>query len=629
MQTIKNLLLFYGLMCGIIAYIGEKRAIPILLDGLSRLEYRGYDSAGVAILNEKLKIIKTKGRVQELRNLTEKENLNGSIGIAHTRWATHGIPNNVNAHPHSSCNKEIVLVHNGIIENYLALKKYLQERGHLFLSNTDTEVIAHLIEEFNKEHNFEESVRLTLNELKGAYGLAILNNKEQKIIGARKGSPLIIGQSDDGIFIASDAAAFLAHTRKVNYLEDDHMVIATKDNYEIKNIHNIKIEKDIQELTLTLEQIEKQNHAHFMHKEICEQPETIHNAFRGRISKDGIRIDGINEILKQDPEFPKKINRILLVACGTAWHAALYGKYVLESLTEIPCEAEDAAEFRYRDPVIQDNDFIIAVSQSGETADTKGAIEYVIKKAQNQGKKVRTFGIVNVVGSSIARLVDTGAYLHAGPEIGVASTKAFTGQITCLYILALRLAKERGLITDNELKKHFQELNQIPEKIKSVLKKEEQIEKVAIKYQDANHFLYLGRGTNYPVALEGALKLKEIAYIPCDGLGAAEMKHGPIALIDENMASFFIAPKDKTFVKVASNMEEIKSRQGKIITITTEDTRELENLADNVIYIPNTNPYLLPLLATIPIQLFAYHLAVSRGCDVDKPRNLAKSVTVE
>lgn len=617
-------------MCGIIAYIGEEQVLPILLNGLARLEYRGYDSAGLAIFNEGgLKILKTKGRVDDLKKLTESNDLKGTTGIAHTRWATHGIPSETNAHPHFSCDKDIVLVHNGIIENYLTLKKYLEFRGHKFVTETDTEVIVHLIEEFNKNHNFEESVRLALNELKGAYGLAILNKKENKLIGARKGSPLIIGKNDNGVFIASDASAFLEYTKIVNYLEDGEMVIANKDNFEIRNINKQEIPQNLQEIDLNLEQIEKQGHETFMHKEIFEQPETIHNSFRGRILKEDIRIDGIDEILIQDRDFFNKLKRIIILACGTSWHAALYGKYILETLTKIPCEAEDAAEFRYRDPVIRENDFIIAVSQSGETADTKGAIEYVQEISKKENKKIRTFGIVNVVGSSIARLVNSGVYLHVGPEIGVASTKAFTGQTACFYLLALKIAKERGLITREEISNYLKDLEEIPEKVKDVLRKEPEIKKSAENYKNASHFLFLGRGTNYPVALEGALKLKEIAYIPCDGLSASEMKHGPIALVDEKMASVFISPKDKTFDKILSNIQEIKSRKGKVIAITTEDTTELDGIADNLIKIPNTNAFLMPLLSTIPLQLFAYHLALSKGCDVDKPRNLAKSVTVE
>ena len=618
-------------MCGIIAYIGSEQVLPILLNGLNRLEYRGYDSAGLAIINESgddLKVIKTKGRVDDLKRLTESRDLKGTIGIAHTRWATHGIPNETNAHPHFSCNKDLVLVHNGIIENYLTIKKYLESKGHNFITETDTEVIAHLIEEFSKNNNFEQSVRLALNELKGTYGLAILNKKENKIIGARKGSPLIIGKNEKGIFIASDAYAFLEYTKTINYLEDGEMVIADKNNFEIRNINNQEIPQNLQEINLNLEQIEKQGHDTFMHKEICEQPETIHNSFRGRLLGGDIRLDGVDEILNQDKDYFKKLNRIIIIACGTSWHAALYGKYILESLTKIPCEAEDAAEFRYRDPVITENDFIIAVSQSGETADTKGAIEYVKEIAKKENKKIRTFGIVNVVGSSIARLVDSGVYLHVGPEIGVASTKAFTGQTACLFILALKIAKEKNLLKKEELFRYAKELEEIPEKVSQVLKKEPEIKKAVENYKAASHFLFLGRGTNYPVALEGALKLKEIAYIPCDGLGAAEMKHGPIALVDENMASVFIAPEDKTFEKILSNIQEIKSRKGKVLVVTTEETK-LEGIVDDIFYIPNANDFLMPIISTIPLQLFAYYLALSKGCDVDKPRNLAKSVTVE
>ncbi len=617
-------------MCGIIAYIGEERVLPILLNGLRRLEYRGYDSAGLAILdNHDITLLKTKGRVEDLNKLTESKDLQGTTGIAHTRWATHGIPNEINAHPHFSCNKDIVLVHNGIIENYLTIKKYLESKGHKFITETDTEVVVHLIEEFNRQNSFEESVRLALNELKGAYGLAILNKKENKIIGARKGSPLIIGKNEKGVFIASDASAFLEYTKTINYLEDGEMVIATPNNFEIRNINKQEIRQNLQEINLSLEQIEKQGHETFMHKEICEQAETIHNSFRGRILKEDIRIDGIDEILSQDKDFFKKLSRIIIIACGTSWHAALYGKYILESLTKIPCEAEDAAEFRYRDPVIKENDWVIAVSQSGETADAKGALEYVKDIAKKENKNLRTFGIVNVVGSSIARLVDSGVYLHVGPEIGVASTKAFTGQTACFYLIALKIAKEKEILTKEEISRYLKDLEEIPEKVTQVLRKEPEIKQAAENYKNVSHFLFLGRGTNYPVALEGALKLKEIAYIPCDGLGAAEMKHGPIALVDDKMASVFISPKDKTFEKILSNIHEIKSRKGRVIAITTEDTKELDSIVDNIIKVPNTNAFLMPILTTIPLQLFAYHLALSKGCDVDKPRNLAKSVTVE
>lgn len=613
-------------MCGIIAYIGKKEALPILLNGLKRLEYRGYDSAGIGILSQDLseiKIIKERGKVEVLEKLAKEEELTGNIGIAHTRWATHGEPNKINAHPHFSCNKEIAVVHNGIIENYFSLRKFLESKGHKFISETDTEVIPHLIEEFTKEHEFEEAVRLALKQLKGAYGIAILKTKENKIIGAKKGSPLMVGISNHGIFLASDVVAFLEHTKKVNYLKDGEMVIIHKNNFEIKDLERMKIKKKIEEIELNLEQIEKGKYETFMHKEIHEQKYSIENAFRGRILEKDVKIDGIEEIIKKDPLFFKKISRIILLGCGSSWHAALYGKYLIESFARIPCCAEDAAEFHYRNPVLLDKDFLIVISQSGETADTKGALEYVKKKS-----KIRTFGIVNVVGSTISRLVDSGIYIHAGPEIGVASTKAFTGQLVCLYLLALKIAKEKNLI-GKEIKEHLEELRRIPKKIGETLKQEEKIREIAKKYKDVTHFLYLGRGINYPIALEGALKLKEIAYIPCDGLSASEMKHGPIALVDENMASVFVAPKDELYEKILSNMEEIKSRGGKVIVITTKKTKEVEKIANDIVYIPESNKYLLPILGVIPLQLFAYHLALLKKRDVDKPRNLAKSVTVE
>ncbi len=611
-------------MCGIIAYIGEKEALPILLNGLERLEYRGYDSAGIAILNENLEIIKTSGKIENLKRLIKakkNKNLKGNIGIAHTRWATHGIPNELNAHPHFSCNKEIVIVHNGIIENYIALKQFLENKGHKFVSETDTEVLAHLIEEFYKENNFIDAIRLALNEVDGTYGIAVLCNKEKKIVAAKKGSPLIVGKADKGIFIASDVSAFLEHTRNVNYLEDGQIVVISENDYKISDLTNLEIKKKLEKIDWSLGQIEKLGHKHFMHKEIHEQPKTVHDAFRGRISEE-IRLDGFDEIIKEDKEFVDKLNRIIIIGCGTSFYSAIYGKYIIEKLARIPVDVENAAEFRYRNPVLKDNDFVIAISQSGETADTKEAIEYV-----KRNSKSRTFGIVNVVGSSIARLVDSGIYIHAGPEIGVASTKAFTSQLTCLYLLALKFAYHNHKIEKEKLKEILTELKKIPDKIKEILKDEERIKEIAKKFKDSNHFLYMGRGINYPMALEGALKLKEIAYIPSDGLSAAEIKHGPIALIDDKMASIFIAPADSLFKKILINIEEIKSRGGKIIIITTKEN-EVRNV-DEIIYVPRSSEDLMPILMTIPLQLFAYHVAVFKGCDVDKPRNLAKSVTVE
>lgn len=619
-------------MCGIIGYMGSKEALPILLNGLKRLEYRGYDSAGIAILNNKdILVIKDSGKINNLKQKIEsyhQNELKGNIGIAHTRWATHGKPNKINAHPHSSCNNELVLVHNGIIENYITLKVFLESKGHTFKTETDTEVLVHLIEEFMKENNFIESVRLALHEVEGAYGIAVLCKKENKIVAAKKGSPLIIGKSDNGIFIASDASAFLEHTREVNYLKDNQLAVITKEpelSYNILDLNNnIEIEKKLEHISWTLEQIEKRGYKYFMHKEIHEQPETIHNAFRGRISSQGIRLDGIDEIIQKNKEFLYKLERITIIACGTSLHAGIYGKYLIEKMLGISVNAEDAAEFRYRNPVIKDNELVIAISQSGETADTKGALEYIKEKSN-----ARTFGIINVVDSSIARMVDSGIYIHAGPEIGVASTKAFTSQLVCLYLFALKLASLYNKISHEELEKACIELKKIPEKAKKILEQEEEIKKISKKYKNSSNFLFLSRGFNYSTALEGALKLKEIAYIPADGLSAAEMKHGPIALVDEKMASVFISPEDKLFEKIVSNIEEIRSRGGKIIAVTTEKNEKLKEKSDEIIYVPKTSEELMPILMTIPLQLLAYHIAVSLGRDVDKPRNLAKSVTVE
>jgi glutamine---fructose-6-phosphate transaminase (isomerizing) len=623
-------------MCGIIGYIGEKQALDILMKGLLRLEHRGYDSAGIAVLkNDEIKIMKAVGEIKNLEKLVSEssQDLSGKIGIAHTRWATHGRVTEANAHPQCSCNEDIVLVHNGIIENYLDLKKKLKKMGHKFSSETDTEVIAHLIEEYNKKSNFEESVRLALQELEGTYGLAIMHRGEKKIIGATNGSSLIVGKAKHGIFIASEASAFLEHTKNVNQLDDGQIAIIGKD-YEIKDINNKKIPRKLRHLDMILTEIEKGGHPYFMHKEIFEQEGTVHNAFRGRLinykgANPDIRIDGITEILDETPDFLKKLDRAILLACGTAWHASLYGEYIFESLALLSSKAEIASQFSCRNPVINENDFFIAVSQSGETMDMISAVKYIKERAKKEEKNIRTFGIVNVVGSKIARLVDSGVYTHSGPEIGVASTKAFTGQVTCLYLMALKIAKEKGILKDDKLKSFLQDIQEIPDKIKVILNEEQKIKDIAEKYQKSKHFLFLGADKNYPIALEGALKLAEIAYVPCRAYGSAEMKHGPLALVGDDMATLFVLPKDRHYEKNISNLQEIKARKGKIIAITTKDAKELSDMADDIIYVPNTNEYLMPLLSTIPLQFFAYHMAVSKGLNVDKPRNISKVVTTK
>ena len=613
-------------MCGIVGYVGEKEAYSIILKGLHRLEYRGYDSAGVAIgLEDDINIYKKAGKVSDLEKFANNGAIKGSIGIGHTRWATHGSPNQINAHPHISGDGKLALIHNGIIENYDSLKKALIKKGHSFKSETDTEVLVHLIEEIKNHEKVSlfEAVRLALNEVVGAYAIVVLergNNNE--MIAARKGSPLVIGIGEKEFFVASDATPIVEYTREVVYLEDEQIASINKNkNLEIKTISNITKTPYIHALELSLEAIEKGGYKHFMLKEIFEQPKCILDTMRGRISsKTGdIVLGGILD-------YEKKImnaERIIIVACGTSWHAALIGEYLFEDLARIPVEVEYASEFRYRNPIINEKDVVLAISQSGETADTLAALEL----AKDRGATI--LGICNVVGSSIPRLTDAGSYTHAGPEIGVASTKAFTTQVVLLTLMALRIAKEKGALTSTAYRQIITELELIPSKIEKILKLDKKIKKISEEFKDATNFLYLGRGYNFPVALEGALKLKEISYIHAEGYPAAEMKHGPIALIDEQMPIVVLATRKGNYEKVVSNIQEVKARGGRLIAIVTEGDKTVKEIADYCIEIPSCFNELTPLLSIIPLQLLSYYIAVMRGCNVDQPRNLAKSVTVE
>ncbi|RED50499.1 glutamine--fructose-6-phosphate transaminase (isomerizing) [Seonamhaeicola aphaedonensis] len=615
-------------MCGIVGYLGHREAYPIIVEGLKRLEYRGYDSAGIALFDgTDLKVSKTKGKVVDLENLSEKEiTKHGNVGIGHTRWATHGVPNNINSHPHLSNSGNLVIIHNGIIENYDSLKQELISRGYTFKSDTDTEVLVNLIEDVQNQEDVKlgKAVQVALNQVIGAYAITVFDkNKPEEIVVARLGSPLAIGIGVDEFFIASDASPFIEYTKDAIYLEDEEMAIIRKN----KGIKIRKIKDDslvapyIQKLQLNLEEIEKAGYDHFMLKEIYEQPKAITDTYRGRLLRDQaiIKMSGVEDNIKKF----LNANRVIIVACGTSWHAGLVAEYIFEDLARIPVEVEYASEFRYRNPVINEDDILIAISQSGETADTLAAI----KLAKSKGAFV--FGICNVVGSSIARETHAGAYTHAGPEIGVASTKAFTTQITVLTLMALRLARAKGTITSSDYHHHLLELEMIPNKVKKALEYDNHIKTIADIYKDATNCLYLGRGYNFPVALEGALKLKEISYIHAEGYPAAEMKHGPIALIDENMPVIVIATKKGHYEKVVSNIQEIKSRKGKIIGIVTQGDEQVRELADHVIEVPETLESLSPLLTTIPLQLLSYHIAVMLGKNVDQPRNLAKSVTVE
>ncbi|MCA6074385.1 glutamine--fructose-6-phosphate transaminase (isomerizing) [Fulvivirga sedimenti] len=611
-------------MCGIVAYVGQKPAHEVIIKGLKRLEYRGYDSAGIALMNGGLNIYKKKGRVNELENYLKDKNLDSTIGIGHTRWATHGEPNDVNAHPHYSYSKNLAIIHNGIIENYSALRQELINKGHTFLSETDSEVFIHFIEDIqiNNDCTLEEAVRLALTKVVGAYAIVIMSkDNPDMLIAARKGSPLVIGVGKNEFFLASDATPIVEYTNEVVYLNDLEIAVIDNNELNIRTIQDIPMTPYIHTLDMELEAIEKGGYEHFMLKEIFEQPRSIGDCMRGRLDANNGRL-----VLGGIREYANKLinaDRIIIVACGTSWHAGLVAEYFFEEFCRIPVEVEYASEFRYRNPVIKEGDVVIAISQSGETADTLAAIEL----AKSKGAII--FGVCNVVGSSIARTSHEGAYTHAGPEIGVASTKAFTAQLTVLNMIALRVAHSKGTITESRYHELLVELENIPSKVEQALKLDAQIEHISNEFKDSKNFLYLGRGYNFPVALEGALKLKEISYIHAEGYPAAEMKHGPIALIDEEMPVVFIATRDSSYDKVVSNIQEVKARKGRVIAIVTEGDALIPQMAEFVIEVPRTDEALMPMVSVIPLQLLSYHIAVMRGCNVDQPRNLAKSVTVE
>jgi len=609
-------------MCGITGYIGNKPALPILIEGLKRLEYRGYDSAGLAIINDAIQVEKTVGKIAVLEDHVEGKSMHGTLGIGHTRWATHGEPSQVNAHPHVDCTGKIALIHNGIIENYESLKKNLVHLGHTFRTETDTEVLAHLVEEFY-EGNLEAALRKALKMVEGTYGIAVIHADQPRcIVGARNGSPLIVGVGDGEYLLASDVSAILRHTRQVIYLEDHDMVTLTDDGPTFTTVHDgtAEVSKETTQIDWELDQIEKGGFEHFMLKEIFEQPQTIRNAFRGRLvwEEGDAHLGGLNMSREELAE----IKRLVIIGCGTSWHAALLGEYMVEEVARIPVEVEYASEFRYRNPIVENGTVTFVISQSGETIDTLAAMREATRKGG------QTLGIVNVVGSTIARESDGGVYIHAGPEIGVASTKAFTSQTTVLAILTLLLGRLRNM-SRQEGRRLIQALEALPGQIEQILAQDNEIREIAKAYQHHNNFLYLGRGPNFPVALEGALKLKEISYVHAEGYPAAEMKHGPIALIDENMPVVVIATRDGGYQKIVGNVEEVKARKGRIIAVATEGDEEIVKKADHTILIPETLNLLTPILSVIPLQLLAYHIAVLRGCDVDRPRNLAKSVTVE
>ena len=611
-------------MCGIVGYIGNREAGDLLVAGLKRLEYRGYDSAGVAVLNGAVEVRKKEGKVEELASLLETNPVEGRVGVGHTRWATHGAPSDLNAHPHSASDGAFALVHNGIIENYGAIRERLKQKGYVFESETDTEALVHLIEDVQKEAGLSlvEAVRQALTQVRGAYGIVVVSKDEpDQLIAARNGSPLILGIGTDENFVASDASPLIEHTRHVVYLNDGELAVVRCDGYEVMSIEGAPVAKEVHELEWSLEEIEKGGFEHFMLKEIMEQPEALENAMRGRLRVDQnrIKLGGLEDVLDR----LTAAERIIICACGTSWHAGLVGEYLIEKHARIPVEVEYASEFRYRNPILNKGDVVLVISQSGETADTLAAV----REAQEQG--VLALGICNAVGSTIPRETDAGVYLHAGPEIGVASTKAFTAQVTVLAMLALLLGRERGLVDDDAMRRHLEALAAVPDQIRRVLDTDETIEQLARDFRFAHNFLYLGRGCNFPVALEGALKLKEISYIHAEGYPAAEMKHGPIALIDRFMPVVFIAMRDATYDKVVSNIEEVVARGGLVIAITDEDNHELDRMCETVIRVPQTVECFEPLLTVIPLQLLSYHIAVMRGCDVDQPRNLAKSVTVE
>ena len=612
-------------MCGIVAYIGKKEAYPILLKGLKRLEYRGYDSAGIAVLNGALHVYKKAGKVTQLENYTDGKDVTATIGMGHTRWATHGVPNDENAHPHLSNSGDLAVIHNGIIENYAVLKEELQKRGYTFHSDTDTEVLVNLIEEVKKQDksSLEDAVRTALNEVIGAYAIVVMDrNDPDHLIAARKGSPLVLGIGEDEFFVASDASPIIEYTKNVVYLDDKEYACISRDgSFFIKTLGNVEKSPAIQKLEMSLEMIEKGGFEHFMLKEIYEQPRVIADALRGRMSaaEGWIKLGGLSEYTARIGN----AERFIITACGTSWHSGLIGEYLIEDLARVPVEVEYASEFRYRNPIINEKDVVIAISQSGETADTLAAIEL----AKERGALI--YGICNVIGSSIARMSHAGSYCHAGPEIGVASTKAFTTQICIITLIALQLAKEKGTISTSKLREILYELEELPKKIEKTLLLNDQVLEIAKIYKDAKNFLYLGRGYNVPVALEGALKLKEISYLHAEGDPAAEMKHGPIALIDEEMPVVFLATNVSAYEKIISNIQEVKARKGKIIAIVNEGDTQIRSLADHIIEVPETEEVLSPLVTIVPLQLLSYHMAILRGCNVDQPRNLAKSVTVE
>ncbi len=608
-------------MCGIVGYVGEKKAVPILMEGIHRLEYRGYDSAGIAILEKGAMVVKkAAGKISVLDQILEGNKFSAGIGIAHTRWATHGEPSDKNAHPHTDCKGKLALIHNGIIENYKTLREVLAEKGHIFRTETDTEVLVHLIEE-HYDGDLLDATREALSQVEGTYGIACLHeDNPDEIVAARRGSPILIGRGENENFVASDVAAILRYTNQVVYMEDKEIARIRKDGFAVSTIDKVEVTPKLEEISWNLEEAEKEGFSHFMQKEISEQPNTLENCLRGRLNftEGTARLSG----LRLTPQDLSTVDRIIITACGTSWHAGLVGEYMIEETAQIPVEVEYASEFRYRSPVINPGTIVFAISQSGETADTLAAQ----REAKRRGAKV--LAICNVVGSTIAREASGGLYIHAGPEIGVASTKAFTGQVMTLALITLLLGRMRTLSLERG-KEFITELEKIPALVKKILENEDQIKELAEKYHTKNNFLYLGRGINFPVALEGALKLKEISYIHAEGYPAAEMKHGPIALIDENMPVVVIALKDPIYDKVVSSIQEIKARRGQVIAVATDGDTEIGNLADHVIHIPATLPALTPMLSVIPLQLLAYHIAVLRGCNVDQPRNLAKSVTVE
>lgn len=614
-------------MCGIVGYIGNREVYPILIKGLGRLEYRGYDSAGVAMLNPKgeLNVYKRKGKVSDLQAFASGKDISGNIGIGHTRWATHGEPNDVNSHPHYSQSKNLVMIHNGIIENYAAIKEGLKKRGHTFLSQTDTEVLIHLIEDI-KEHEkmkLGHAVIAALNQVIGAYAIVVMDkNDPNTLVAAKKGSPMVIGIGHDEFFIASDASPIVEFTKNVVYLEDEQVAIIRRgEDLKIRSLKDKEVTPYVQELTIELEAIEKSGYDHFMLKEIYEQPRSVKDSMRGRLHAENGEVK-LGGIVEHEAKF-KNAKRIIFIACGTSWHAGLVGEYLFEEFARIPVEVEYASEFRYRNPIIYPDDIVIAISQSGETADTLAAIELA------KAKGATIVGVCNVVGSSIPRATHAGSYTHAGPEIGVASTKAFTAQVTVLTLMALHVARIKGTMPESRFRQILFEMEAVPNKIEEVLKLNDKIKDIAFKYKDASNALYLGRGYTFPVALEGALKLKEISYIHAEGYPAAEMKHGPIALIDEEMPVFVIATKGANYEKVVSNIQEVKARKGKVIAVVTAGDKDVKGMADYTIEIPETDEALVPLISVIPLQLLSYHIAVMRGCNVDQPRNLAKSVTVE